>query len=49
MAQRLVEQKTAINQYAIENGDIDMTLNANDWALLEELITGIFTILIVKK
>lgn len=40
MAQRLVEKKEAINRYALEEGDLSLTLLGKEWDILEELVQG---------
>ncbi|KAL3073049.1 hypothetical protein niasHT_035325 [Heterodera trifolii] len=39
MAERLLEQKTTSNQYAVETGDTNFSLTVREWNLLEELIS----------
>jgi hypothetical protein len=38
MAERLVEQRDAVDRYAVEKKDLDLTLSDDHWAILEEVV-----------
>jgi hypothetical protein len=44
MAQRLCEQKDAVDRYAFENKDLNLTLSEDDWSILEELVKVLISV-----